>query len=222
LQTSFNKHISDSNTLKLINRKIYNLQKENEELRADLLNIRESYQHTIIETGTIHLNSLSSQYGVNFVLSEDAIDKLKYFTGNIDILKEQLTYSATLALNTSFGQKSSEIVLYGNDLEFLNIKTEKADDLEGVDISDRYRKTLLLLNKLENAAKTVSENKKGLTGENVGNACPTPITAPAISDALKNHQKKIVKLMQDYPDKWTTIRNEFRPVKNIIQNINIG
>ncbi|MBI9067210.1 MAG: hypothetical protein JEZ09_07955 [Salinivirgaceae bacterium] len=42
--------------------------------------------------------------------------------------------------------------------------------------------------------------------------------ALAISDALRNHQKKVINLMNEYPDNWPTIRNEFRPVKNIIEN----
>jgi len=56
-----------------------------------------------------------------------------------------------------------------------------------------------------------------LTGTNVGKACPVPISAPAISDALYNHKSKIINLMKTYPDKWDVIRTDFRPLKNVIK-----
>jgi hypothetical protein len=88
----------------------------------------------------------------------------------------------------------------------------KADILVG----EKYEKTWMLLDKLENAAQEVKANNKKLIRENVGIHCPTPITAPAITDAVKKHYAKIIYLMKKYPDRWTIIRNEFRPVKKLI------
>lgn len=217
------KHISDSKILKLINNKTNKLQEENEKLRKDIQEMHYNHLQTKLDTSISHLAKLSSQYSVNFQLSKDAIDKLKYFTGNIDVLKDILTYSAILALNTNFGQ-TSNILIRAIDLDFSNNNKEENEitDSFSVNIPDRYKRTLQLLNKLEEATRVVLNENKTPTSENVGGACPTPITAPAISDALKNHQKKIVKLMIDYPSKWSVIRNEFRPVKNILQNQNIG
>jgi hypothetical protein len=55
-----------------------------------------------------------------------------------------------------------------------------------------------------------------LTGLNVGSACSTPISAPAISDALKKHRNKILTLLGLYPDRWNLIRSEFKPLINVI------
>ena len=55
-----------------------------------------------------------------------------------------------------------------------------------------------------------------LTSANVSNAFATPISAPAISDALKKHRNKIITLMNKYPERWDIIRRDFRPVKNIL------
>jgi len=155
------------------------------------------------------------------LISLDAIDKLQSFNGNIDDLKEKLTQSALLALNLNYGKNSNQIVLKAWDIHFGN-KTQSFSVEQQSEVHDRYQKTFELLNKLENAARSVMNKQLRLTSENVGYACPTPISAPAISDALKNHQKKLIKLMHDNPEKWPTIRNEFRPVKNILLNINVG
>ena len=216
-----NQQLTDSDTLKLINNKVQFLHDENDKLNLKLINLTENYLASVIEMCNSHLSNLSNEYGIAFSFSSDAIEKLKYFNGNIDELKEKLTNSALLAVNLNYGQQNKQIVLKAWDIDFSK-KSEIDNDIHQSDVHERYHKTLLLLNKLENAARSVTNKHQKLTSENVGNACPTPISAPAISDALKNHQRKLIKLMHDHPEKWPTIRNEFRPVKNILHNSNVG
>jgi hypothetical protein len=84
------------------------------------------------------------------------------------------------------------------------------------EIPVKYSKTLVLLDKLENAAKQVKSQNKLLTSSNIGNEFPSPITPPAITDALKKHRAKILVLFREYPQRWETIRTEFRPVQNML------
>ena len=221
LSIYLNQQMTDGETLKRINQKVQLLHDENDSLNRKLVHLTENYLASIIEMCNAHLHKLSQEYNVQFSFAPDAIHKLQYFNGNIDELKEKLTQSALLALNLNFGQLNSRIVLKAWDIDFGKSIQSQADDME-TEVNDRYQKTLQLLNKLENAARSVMNNHQRLTSENVGFACPTPISAPAISDALKNHQKKLIKLMNDNPEKWPTIRTEFRPVKNILHNANVG
>jgi len=69
---------------------------------------------------------------------------------------------------------------------------------------------------MENAALNVKSKNKMLTSSNLGNEFPTPITPPAISDALKKHRTKILFLFKEYPHRWEIIRSEFRPIQNIL------
>lgn len=213
--------IADSETLKLINEKVQFLHNENDNLNKQIVNLTENYLASILEMCNSHLLKLSLEYGIEFNFSSDAIEKLQYFNGNIEELKEKLTQSALLALNLNFGQNQKQITLRAWDIDFSK-KPITAREINNTDVSERYQKTVHLLNKLENAARSVVNKHLRLTSENVGHACPTPISAPAISDALKNHQKKLSKLMQEYPEKWPTIRNEFRPIKNILSSSNVG
>jgi len=221
IQANLEQQLKDGETLKRVNEKIKSLNEENESLNRKLINLKENYLASIVEMCHHHLIKISNEYGIKFSLSADAIEKLHYFNGNIDELKEKLTDSALLAINMSFGQKQNHIVLKAWDIDF-GKKVPNNNELPQSDVNERYQKTLNLLNKLESAARLVINKHQKMTSENVGNACPSPISAPAISDALKNHQKKLLKLMADHPDKWPTIRNEFRPIQNILHNSNVS
>jgi hypothetical protein len=221
LNVFLSQQLSDAETLIMVNQKVKLLQNENEGLTQRLNNVSENYLASIIEMCNIHLNSISNEYGVQFSFAADAIEKLQYFNGNLNELKNSLTESALLALNMNFGQQQEKIVLKAWDINFTK-STNIVDNTQQLQVDDRYQKTVQLLNKLEKAARSVANKHLRLTSENVGHSCPTPISAPAISDALKNHQKKLLSLMNNYPDKWPTIRNEFRPIKNILSNVNVS
>lgn len=216
-----NQQQKDSETLRAINQKIGAIQQENNQLKSELEHLKNSYRHSILEMCHQHLEKLSRQLSVNFELSNDAMIKLEAFRGNADVLMESLTQSAVLAVNMHFGNSNQTIVLKAWDIqiEAPNPVTEN-NKIDG--LHERYYKTYGLLEKLETAARVVINNHQKLTSANVGNAFPSPITAPAISDALKNHQKKVVRLMREYPDHWQTIRNEFRPIRNILERGQTG
>ena len=80
---------------------------------------------------------------------------------------------------------------------------------------------MALLDKLEEAAVRVVNNSEDLTGVNVGKACSRAISAPAISDALKKHKNKINTLLDEFPDRWKLIREEFKPLINILSPKNL-
>ncbi|PLX14661.1 MAG: hypothetical protein C0599_18465 [Salinivirgaceae bacterium] len=81
----------------------------------------------------------------------------------------------------------------------------------------RYNRTFDLLEKLEQAASRTIQKGQKLTGTNVGGSYDTPITAPAITDALKKHASKIITLSSLYPDRWPIIRSQFKPFQNILE-----
>ncbi len=163
-----------------------------------------------------HLQQLSEEYQIHFSLDKSALKKLEHFNGSLEQLKSTLTHAAQMALNMQYGTAQTNIVLKAWDIQFDTFSTVTESPNEP-GIQERYQKTYLLLEKLENAARRVINNQDRLTSENVGSACPTPISAPAISDALKNHQKAII-LLNQFPDRWPTLRNEFRPVRNLLLN----
>lgn len=213
-QIIFKQQLKDRITLITTNKRIANLQSQNEQLKEEIRKLNSSSADNKIKVTNDVLNTLGKNYNIEFSLSDSAFEKISQYNGSFPLLSSSIKNSAINAINTKFGMTSNHIELSEWDIDFQS--EENLNDNLIDNVSERYQKTLQLLDKLENAAKVVLDHNKKLTSENVGNACPIPISAPAISDALKNHHKKVRNLIKEYPDRWPIIRTEFRPVKNIL------
>jgi len=207
----------DSETLIAINQQIKKLHDENDQLKNEIELLKDNFQQRFIEICQEHLQKLSSQYQISFELDKSAIHKINGFVGTMEQLKTSLAQAVQLAINMNYGNNYTTIVLKEWNIKF-DDSTHIVNKSLLPTIQQRYQKTYLLLEKLENAARVVTNNNERLTSENVGSACPIPISAPAISDALKNHHKKVISLLTEFPEMWPTIRNEFRPIKNLLNN----
>jgi hypothetical protein len=49
-----------------------------------------------------------------------------------------------------------------------------------------------------------------------------PISAPAITESLGKSREIIRQLLEKYPDKWETIRKEFKPLLNQLRKAEPG
>ena len=132
-------------------------------------------------------------HGKCFRFSEKAISKIIAYNGDLGKLKRAVRKAATYLTSVNYGINEKNLVIedFLLSLDESSPKNEKA------------------------AQKLILENKV-LTSANVGNALVQPVTAPAISDAIKKHKGKIISLIKENPDKWRTIKTEFRPLLNIL------
>ena len=144
-------------------------------------------------------------------LSSGAIQKLIDFNGDYEelelIIKNTIHYINTIYLN-----KLPEVIVIDDFLINTDIYEQLASKEEAF---DRYSKTIILLDKLNDAVKNVLHNKLNPTGATVGKAMEKPISAPAITDAIKNHKSKILTLIDQYPNRWTELKQYFKPIQNI-------
>lgn len=189
--------------------------------KQELAIMKEKNKDGIIHLCKSYLADLSRYHGNNFLLSNEAIRKLREFDGDLSKLKIILDKAAHFAQTTQINGNLQDILISDYHLIFnLNPNKKNVEILpesdQTSDIPARYNKTFLFLNKLENAAQTVKFKNLLLTSANVGNEFPSPITPSAITDALKNHQSKIIYLFKELPHHWLIIRTEFRPVQNIL------
>jgi hypothetical protein len=194
---------------------------ELKQAKKELTIIKEKNKDGIIHLCKSHLADLSRESGYNFQFSEEAINKLREYDGELGLLRVILDkaarYSQTMQVNGIVG----EILISDYHLIF-NVDPQKKKieifplSEQTSDIPARYNKTFLFLNKLENAAQAVKSKNLLLTSVNVGNQFPSPVTPAAITDALKNHQSRILYLFKELPNRWQIIRSEFRPVQNIL------
>ena len=218
------------NTLKMIveskrnNRKVLLFNNERtrkiisqtEKLSAELQRTHDNYGLSLVKLCTQYLKEHGRKNGRNYIFSQDALDKISGFTGELKDL-EQIISDAVEYVNNLYIDTSGEIRITKWHIDFNIDKTYTKSVPQDKSSTDKYSKTVSLLNKLEQAALIVRKQNLKMTGTNVGHYCEKPVSAPAISDSLYNHRNKITTLLEKYPDKWETIRAEFRPLKNIIE-----
>jgi hypothetical protein len=188
-------------------------------LNEDISKLREKGKEGIITMCQAFLNDLSRMNSRIYHLSDSAVMKLREYDGEPLHLKEILQKAARFAETFSMDRPASDITISGFHIIFNEPKEIKQKDHTSVqsgEVPVKYSKTLVLLDKLENAARSVKTKNKLLTSVNLGSEFATPISPPAITDALKKHKSKILFLFKEYPDKWEVIRSEFRPVQNLL------
>jgi hypothetical protein len=204
-----------------LNDNIQDLVSELQKSKNDLAYIKQKNKDGILHLSRGHLADLSREYGYIFHLTDLASNKIQEFEGELGTLRAILEKAVQAALAMQVNSMIRDIVIadYHLNLNPYSIvkKIEVPADQEQVgDIPARYNRTYLFLNKLENAALHVKSKNLLLTSANVGSEFPSPITPSAITDALKNHRVKIIHLFSELPNRWQTIRSEFRPVQNIL------
>ncbi len=206
------------------NREVFRILKENNKAaineaayyKSELKKTMADYGESILNLCYSYLKDLSILNGRKYTLSEEAVTKLRSFKGNINKLKSIIRDSVLYIENMLSNEHFDEILINEWDINLQSYQEQTVTGKSAFSSEEKYLKTTQLLDKLENAARSVVRQNNNLTGANVGKACPEPITAPAITDALKKHKKKILYLFEHYPERWEVIRNRFRPVKNLI------
>ncbi|HON17592.1 MAG TPA: hypothetical protein PK990_00315 [Salinivirgaceae bacterium] len=156
----------------------------------------------------------SQKWNANIEFSDEAMREL--LRTNITINQIDTILASTLNRCAALYSDESHWVIQPWHLSFPSDQTISSLDnpsTKNETVSDR---TLQLLDRLERASQRVVEKKLKLTSVNVGMHCDEPITAPAISDALKKHASKIARLLSLYPDRWPLLRSEFRPLLNLM------
>ena len=216
IRTFINLQHSDKEILKSFNQRTRQIISQTESLKDEMTRTKENYGISLVKLCEQIVETIGRKEHTNYTLTKGALDKLKGYNGEIkeleNIIREAASYASSLSVDENENIEITEWhILFdqgrasGNPLQ------------KEVQKTDVYTKTIQLLDKLETAALVVQNNELKLTGTNVGMACPVSITAPAISDALYNHKARINSLLEKYPDKWRTIRSDFRPLKNVMK-----
>jgi hypothetical protein len=178
---------------------------------------KESHDHFFSAYVKEQVEKISSQNQINVNISDEAIKYLseQFLKPNEirTLLDEVLSWLINFSdINqTHYTIEVSHVVSESKLSDKEVIITKPAHDA-------RYNRTFDLLEKLELAASRAIQNGMRLTGANVGQSYDTPISAPAITDALKKHTSKILTLNKLYPDRWPIIKSQFKPYQNILES----
>lgn len=165
------------------------------------------------EIYTYLLNEISIGETTEFVLSKAAIVKISNLNLSLVETRKILQDTLEILINKYNLENVYEITDY--DIVVSRITNNSLSIAE-----ESLSKTALFLDRYEYAAKLLKSKNQKITGTNIGNACEPNISAAAISDILKKHHSKIVKLLNQHPEKWGVIRNYFKPIVSLSQKNN--
>lgn len=191
-------------TKKLLETKQKKLEAQND----DLIEWKNQWCNQII-------NDLSQRNGFNYVIHEESRELLFSKCHNLDSIVKSIKNSFVYICNLYDNEPGDEVEL---EPDFIQIyrPSEVEAKIEQQPIT-RINKTHDLLDRLEVSANKVLETGLSLTSAEVGKNMDKAITAPAISDALKKNKVRILQLLNEYPQKWSTIRKHFKPVVNLYE-----
>jgi len=163
-----------------------------------------------------YLNELYEQTGISLQLTKEALDHLAG-AEDYNIAKKGLEQAAQFAIMMCANDESKEVYIEESYL----VLERKQDVASSVNThiyipESRKDKAIEILNRLERSASILLDNGEDITSSAVGSKMENPISAPAISDALKKHRREILLLLKENPTKWTIIRQHFKPLINII------
>lgn len=150
--------------------------------------------------------------------TESAKAKLCSYTGEVYNLEEVVRKAVSFALDLSSPALASPLHIADYHIRFAEENGKPVTEEVQEGLPHRLAKTYLLLDRLEHAAAGIKQRKENLTSASVGKEFPSPVSAPAITDALRKHKKRIIQLFDQYPGKWEIIRHEFRPVLNLLNS----
>ncbi len=185
--------------------------------RSRLEAMQKSIGQSLINLTMDIIGEYSGKKGLKIRLSPEAEMMIRSYSGDIGQLRRAITDACIFAHTLGEGS-AQELVIYDWHIRFEGSEAKmKAHETNAArSLDEKMQRTLDLLNRLEAATRQVIEHKLPVTGKNLGQHCEKPITAPAISDALKKHHQRIKELMERFPDRWPLLRENFSPVQQIL------
>ncbi len=168
------------------------------------------------------LAECSDSDGVNYVYSENAIEKIKKYSGEFKhlekALQEAIDYTKTIVTGVNKEIQAEYIELFTNEN---NINTLHESHNTPRNLTARQHRVYEYLNRLEAAAIEADRNEQKLTGSNIGHAMkPQAVSAPALSDFISKNKDSINTLFMKYPENWSFVKNNFRTIINVTVNGN--
>jgi hypothetical protein len=149
---------------------------------------------------------------INVEWDTTAIDYISEHLHSVSEIENSIEKALILALNEANENSDQIMITRMHVSSFANQNEAKSSQ----QVDTRYHRSISLLDRYEQAAVEVIKNKLRLTGNRLGEHMNPPISAAAISDAIRKHGSKITYLLNTYPQRWSILRSNFRPIQNKI------
>lgn len=219
VKAQIKEHKENKAMLKMMNNTTFNALHENKVLKQKLEDTTKRYEKSLADLCLQYVSDISREMQVGLQLSVEALQKLIEYEGDINNLKDIIRQAALFAVTLNMGGNAGEIMIESSYIN-THLETDYAagnlvHQQEGIR-QQRFSRTRYILDEMENAAELLSSRNIKLTSENLAKSLKKPKSAAAISDQLNKHRDRIIKLFEENPGEWTVIRQNFRPIQNIV------
>ena len=174
--------------------------------------LQRNYDETFNFFLTTIAREVKTEYELKLDYSPTCIAYISGLTANLEVIRLSILQAVTVAQNLSIG-KLSQLTLEPENIQIIVPKAV----VPKTSFSNKHQNVLDMLNKYEKAAIELEEKGMKVNGANVAKQCKPSITPAAISFNLKKYANIINLLLDKYESKWPVIKNQFKPLNNIME-----
>ncbi|MBM77250.1 MAG: hypothetical protein CL846_02095 [Crocinitomicaceae bacterium] len=215
INTNFQHFIKNSyenyNALSLLNKSIETLKDiiSNQNKKSTVS--EKKYKQIFIQYINKIIYNSGNKLGFNISCSEEYIENIINSKFDISIIEKTIKQSVYISVNSHINRNNNielgteHLIWPNNSLSIINTK-------------HRDNSTIELLDRYESAAVKANNQGFKIIGSTVGECCTPSVSAASITFNIKKHESKIFDLLNNYEDQWPTLRSQFKPIKNVINN----
>jgi hypothetical protein len=207
-------NLANRKLLHTLNNVVRAVIQENGSLKDQLNQIQTSYGENIVNMARQYLQDLSKEFERLYLLTDESIEKIRGFKGNLKHLSVILRNAVVFTENLLIQDDAESVSILPYTLDFESYQVVDKEEQFTRKIDSRQSRAMQLLDRLERAAQKLNSRNIPLISSKVGKAMDPPVSAPAITDALGKNRDIIRQILDKYPDKWETIRKDFKPLLN--------
>ena len=200
--------------LRKLNNGVRSVINENLSLKEQLSLIQSSYGDNMVNIAQQYLQHLNREYGRTYFLTDEALNKIREFKGNLKYLPNILDNAVIFTENLLMLNEEETVNIHPYSLDFDSYQIVDKKEQLTRKIDSRQSRAMQLLDRLERAASNLKSRNIAIISSRVGKALDPPVSAPAITESLGKSRELIKQLLIKYPEKWETIRNDFKPLLN--------
>ncbi len=136
---------------------------------------------------------------------------------DLDSIHQSILNAVNLIQNLSIIPQSKIIL----EAENIILNQNKVVEKSAISTIEKHGNVIEMLNKYETASILADEKGLKINGTTVAKLCNPSITPAAITFNLKKYANVINLLVNKYNHKWPTIKEHFKPFKNVLVNNNL-
>jgi hypothetical protein len=207
LQKDHENAMQDHHAFEQIKSHYNKIQEDQALLKTKLATTEQIFHKAMVRLIHVIVAELEIKNRCKIRIDDNALRKLVIHQLDFEQLKSALIDAFFIAFNLSLGL--NEITINENHIEISVNEEAKSQDSPQL-VGD---KIVTLLDRYELAAQIIYNKGLAVNGKNVAAHLNPPVTPPAITDALRKNERKIISLLEAFPSKWKLIRKSLKPLK---------